>query len=358
MDENILSHALGLYDLVQPRAELIRHNENMTYMVTCADTPDGECHTNDGRTAGKQCIRDGVFRGDGVDCHVTGKRYVLRIHKPIEGFSPDLLQMEFNRSELIANELEILIDLKNGADIPVQTPVIGKNGRLAQALADGTPVTLLGWIDGQTVDNVEMSPELLKNSGIVMAGIHAVFSRKAESGKRYTRYNYDQELLPRIAERIENAARLGIITLEQARTIIKSLDVTRTRFDELDNIHEKHIVHADLGKSNMIVGTDGRLSPIDFSLCGYSHFYMDIGGIYGLNYDDEGRAKIIEGYKGVRRCEIEPRYVEPYFALGVVLFIASQYERAKDWDWFPGNMERWRRDIFEPLAENTRFIET
>jgi Ser/Thr protein kinase RdoA (MazF antagonist) len=121
-------------------------------------------------------------------------------------------------------------------------------------------------------------------------------------------------------------------------------------------LQEKHIVHADLGKSNVIVGTDGRLTPIDFSLCGYSHFYMDIGGIFGLNHDDENRKHIIEGYKSVRNCEINPRYVEPYFSLGVVLFIACQYERAKNWDWFPGNMERWCRDIFQPLADKRSFI--
>jgi len=143
---------------------------------------------------------------------------------------------------------------------------------------------------------------------------------------------------------------------EQARTILRALDETRRRFDELDAMREKHIVHADLGKSNVIAGADGRLTLIDFSLCGYSHFYMDIGGIYGLNHDDEGRRHIIEGYKSVRDCEIIPRYIEPYFALGIILFIAGQYERAKDWDWFPGHMERWCKDVFRPLGDDAEFI--
>ena len=99
-----------------------------------------------------------------------------------------------------------------------------------------------------------------------------------------------------------------------------------------------------------------EVSYIDFSLCGHSHFYMDIGGFCGLDHDDKLRRLIIEGYKSVRDIEIDARYIEPYFALGVLLFIACQYERAKDWDWFAENMERWRRDIFQPLAENIGFI--
>ena len=320
---DILSEALSLYSLKQPQAEFIRHNENMTYKIT------------------------------GID-----GQYILRIHKPIEGFSPDPYNMDYSRDDLIQNELDIISALKNGTDLSMQTPVYGINGGLVQILTDGTPVTLLKWVEGQTVESAGMTTEILKDSGKLMAQMHTFFSQKAELDKRHIRYNYDQTILPRIAGRIDNAARAGIVKHEQVRTILRSLDEMRRRFDELDNIQEKHIVHADLGKSNVIIGTDGQLTPIDFSLCGYSHLYMDMGGIYGLNHNDEGRRHIIEGYKSVRKCEINPRYIEPYLAMGVVLFIACQYERAKGWDWFPGNMERWCRDIFGPLADNTEFILT
>ena len=316
-----LIEALGLYCVEKPKAELIRHNENMTYKITDID-----------------------------------RHYVLRIHKPVEGFSPELYNVDQSRKELIKNELDIICALKAGTDLPIQTPIRGINGDLVQVLTDGTPVTLLEWVDGQTVESAGLKPDILKDSGILMAKMHTFFSQKEELGKRYIRYNYDQTILPRLAERIESAARTDIVKYEQARTILRALDETRQRFDELDNMQDKYIVHADLGKSNVIIGADGRLTPIDFSLCGYSHFYMDIGGIYGLNHNDGGRRQIIEGYKTVRNYEINPRYVEPYFALGVVLFIACQYERAKDWDWFSGNMERWRRDIFQPLADKTAFI--
>ena len=319
--EQLLCQALGLYNLQQPEPEFIRHNENMTYRINCAD-----------------------------------KTYVLRIHKPVEGFSTGIFNMNHRRAELVYSELDIIYALKNGTDLPMQTPVCGINGGLVQSLSDNTPVTLLEWVEGETVENAGTTPEILKYSGKLMAEMHAFFLQKSELSKRYIRYDYDQTILPRIAERIESAARAEILTTEQMRTVLKALDEICRRFDELDSIQEKHLVHADLGKSNVIIAPDGRLTPIDFSLCGYSHFYMDIGGIFGLDCNDEGRKHIIEGYKSVRNCVINPRYIEPYLALSVLLFIAGQYERAKDWAWFPGHMERWRRDIFEPLADKASFI--
>lgn len=319
--EQILIQALKLYSFTQPRAEFIRHNENITYKITDVE-----------------------------------KEYVLRVHRPIEGFSTGILGMEISQIELIQSELDIIMDLGENTDLPMQKSVYGTNGSLVQVLADGTPVTLLEWVSGQTVDSIELSPYILVDSGKLMAQMHSFFQDNIKPPKHYVRYCYNQTILPKITERIENAAHIEIITPRQTNAIVKALREIRKRFDELDSLYEKQIVHADLMKGNVIIGAGGQLTPIDFSLCGYSHFYMDIGTIYGLSHDDVGRKNIILGYKSVRNSEINPRYIEPYFALGVLLFIACQYERARDWDWFPGNMKRWCGDIFQPLGNVTPFV--
>ena len=108
MTSDKLSEALSLYYLEQPDAELIRHNENMTYKITDID-----------------------------------RRYVLRIHTPVGGFAPDLYNMDYSRNALIQSELDIIYALKTGTDLSVQTPVRGTNGDLVQVLTDGAPVTLL-----------------------------------------------------------------------------------------------------------------------------------------------------------------------------------------------------------------------
>jgi hypothetical protein len=76
----ILFEALSLYSLDNPKSELIRHNENMTYKVIDSD-----------------------------------KQYVMRIHKPIDGFSPILSNIDCTRGTLIRNELNIITALKSGA---------------------------------------------------------------------------------------------------------------------------------------------------------------------------------------------------------------------------------------------------
>ena len=72
--------------------------------------------------------------------------------------------------------------------------------------------------------------------------------------------------------------------------------------------------------------------------------------LFGINNSVESRKNIIKGYKAVRDIDINPHFIEPYFVLGVVLYIAGQYERAPEWDWFNSAVDRWRRDVFEPFA--------
>ena len=117
MPSNKLSEALSLYSLARPETEFIRHNENMTYKITDID-----------------------------------KHYVLRIHKPVGGFTHIFYNADQSRNELIKSELDIIYALKTGTDLPLQTPTRGTNGDLVQVLTDSTPVTLLEWVDGQTVE--------------------------------------------------------------------------------------------------------------------------------------------------------------------------------------------------------------
>jgi Ser/Thr protein kinase RdoA (MazF antagonist) len=317
-----LTEALRLYPLKQPEAELIRHNENMTYKIADGDS-----------------------------------RYVLRIHKPVEGLSLDMLGTVNTKTELIRNELAILSALRQSTAVSLQKPAAGLDGEALQSLADGTPVTLLSWVDGQTFRKAERTNGLLYSCGVLMAEMHAFFAQPSEMAAAYERYYYDQSLLPAIANRIEQAVQNGVLTKEHEQTIQRALNEMRRRFDELDAAHRKQIVHADMSDENIIVGTDGRLTPIDFSLCGYSHVYFDISYVFGLDgHDDVKRRHFIEGYKSVSGFEPSVRYIEPYLALGVLLFITGQYERAKDWDWFPGAMERWHRDTFTPLAKDIPFL--
>lgn len=316
MDQLIIL-ALELYNLIQPTAEFIRHNENITYKITDID-----------------------------------KKYVLRIHKPVIGYSLDIFNMN-DYGKLIDSELSIIESFKSNG-LLVQTPIKGKNGNFIQYLNDNTAVSLLEWIEGDTIDNVEMTPIILYEIGKTVATMYAFFIEN--SSNQYYRYNYDQKLLVSVKHKMLLANQNKTITNEQLNLINDTLDEISKRFDELDNKFKKIIVHADLSKSNMIITADGSIVPIDFSLNGYSHFYMDIGGLFATFTNIEERKHLIDGYKVIRNVEINPYYIEPYFALQVLLFIACQYEKATHWDWFEKAMKRWCKEIFEPIITQKRFI--
>ncbi len=316
-----VEEALALYTLTAPNAVLIRHNENITYKVT-----------------------------DAYD----GKLYLLRIHRPIDGFSTGIYRPSESLPVYIQSELEIISALKSGTDIMMQTPVAGKNGTVVTAFSDGTPVTLLQWVNGETLEHTEMTQDVLSKIGKTISGIHQFFAQKGAA--HYTRYRYDQSILPLIIARLESAVKSDVITGEQGQTVISAVHEMGRRFDALDKIQAKHIVHSDLSKSNLLLNVEGNITPIDFSLCGYSHFYQDLGGLFASIEKDNDRRCLIDSYKTYRNIAVEPYYIEPYFALQVILFIASQYERASEWDWYSGAMDRWCSDIFKPLIKKTAFL--
>lgn len=320
---DLFNEALSLYPFIYPHAELIRHNENATYKV--------------------------------VD-FADKKQYVMRIHRPIEGFSLGIFRVTEHSTEYLQSELDILIALKNNTDIQFQTPVKNKYGGVVSILSDGTSVTVLEWIDGDNIEKTEMTTEILYGIGEMTAKMHKHFMKIGHS-YNFKRYSYDQSILPIIAGRILTAVTKGYITADQSELILTALHEIGRRMDELDTLpNSKGIVHSDLSKGNMILNIN-KVTPIDFCLCGYSHYYMDLGSLYGHFSDDKERKAIINGYQSVLNCEINPWYIEPYFTLQVILFIACQYERASEWDWFSSAMQRWCKDIFEPLKNRIVFLQ-
>lgn len=316
-----LDEALSMYTLASSEAALIRHNENVTYKVTDKSAE---------------------------------KAYLLRIHCPVEGFSLGILRRDENSVTAVLDELEIISALKAGTDISVQAPIKNKKGELVSVLQDGTPVSLLEWVDGETLEQPLLTPEILWQVGKMVGDLHRYFiSHKITYPSRY---RYDETLLPFITTQIELAVRCEALSDQQGNTIKRTIDEIDRRFKELDKTEPRCLVHADLSKSNMILNTDGRITPIDFSLCGYSHPHMDLGSLFAHFEKPEERKSLIDGYNTSRPCEILPYFLEPYFAIQVILMVACQYERVKAWDWFPESMDRWCRTIFTPLVDKETFL--
>jgi Ser/Thr protein kinase RdoA (MazF antagonist) len=322
MGQQSVKEALSFYDFRNPEAILIRHNENETYKLT-----DG-------------------FSGD---------QYVMRIHRPIEGFSLGLFGEGGHTPNYLKGEINILTELKSHTSIPVQTPIKNQSDSFVTLLSDQTPVTVFRWVEGDTLEEHELTDELAYKVGEMTARMHQQFRQMASSHK-IVRYSYDRALLPRIAERIQNAHAQNFLTEEHSGQILSALKAIDRRMAELDLLpNHKGIVHSDLSKSNLILH-DNQITPIDFCLSGYSYYYMDLGSLFSHFTKRSEQNSILEGYQSVIGEEIALKYIEPFNVLQILLFISCQYEKAGREDWFRGAVDRWCNDYFIPLHMNTPFL--
>jgi Ser/Thr protein kinase RdoA (MazF antagonist) len=306
-----LLEALSLYQLNDSFAELIRHNENATWKVT-----DG------------------------------GKAYVLRIHKPREGFSQSIFPQ--NKEAALRGELRILAELHAQGDIPVQIPVENLKGDTLTKLNGGEYATLLTWLEGSTLDNTETTPELMHEVGRMTAFMHNCFQTCSELPTS-AGHDYDKMLMDRMTGKFQDMEQANIISPNYVQGMTGCLLEIKRRMAELDRMdHMFGVVHSDLSKSNMLLC--GRsVAPIDFGLWGYGYFYMDLGSLAAHYTEPWQQAAIFEGYESVTNTRVIRRYVDPFICLGILLYVCTFGESVYMEEWFQGALERWTNTFFLPI---------
>lgn len=308
MENSYIQNALEQYNMQNAEFELIRHNENITLRI------DGQ--------------------------------YLLRIHKHAEGFDTDATYGGMNRIEIRKSELAFLSYL-NRQGMRVQLPVPNKNGDLLTTLHDGVCVTMLTWIPGRNLGKSDISEELCFQIGVMVAEMHkAAANFKVEEILRY-----DSNLCERMKKRLESEEVIGILGKTNQQTILAACNVMGDRFCNNQNINT---VHADLSLSNILIA-DSELIPIDFSLFGSGHPMMDISSLYGSINGVDNRRAIAEGYKSLDG-KIDFPMLDVCFALNVLLYIVLHINNAPKQEGFQERIERWRREIFQPLADGKPLI--
>lgn len=318
----LLKEALYNYEIQHPQIEFIRHNENQIYKLK--------------------------------DMQLNNQ-YVIRIHKPRSDFSLDIFGDKKPSIDLLVSEMNLLNAISKNTEIPVQIPIKSKNGDFVTVLSDGTPVTLLTWVDGKTVEEIELTDKVLFKIGEMLGRFHD-FSKKWSKNINLNRYSYDKNLLINMLSKIETSVKLNVFSSEQFKVIVDAINGIIDCINELDlQKNSKGIVHSDLSKSNLIMN-NGRITPIDFSLCGNSHYYMDLGSLFSHFDKQEQRSCIISGYKSIIDEDIEVKYIEAFMVFQIVLFISTHIASAPQWDWFNAALNRWCKEFFIPFSNKTPFI--
>ena len=300
---------LSLYGLKNAKTTLLRHNENRTYRIDCDE-----------------------------------QSYCLRLKKPISGF--DLSVFGGEQETLLRGELDIIKALSEQTDIPVQQPVKTLSGDLVARLSDGTLASLLCWMDGISFDTDKRTEQMLISAGQTLAKLRSA-EEVTPNMNIFPRFLYDQKLVERLAARAEQGTEY--LPAEAINSVIRALKSVARVMNEMDENEAALIAHSDPGLGNMI-WINGRVGLIDWSLCGYAHSYMDIGGLMGATSDREEQRLLLKGWESIRG-KANRRYIDAYFSLSVLLFVCCQHTRAKEWaDWFPSALDRWQATIFEPFS--------
>lgn len=320
--EEILSH----YAFENPKITFIRHGENLVYELV-----DKE------------------------------QKYLIRIHKPKEGFSLELHQKYYKIEDYIEGEMNVLAILNKNMTRPIQEPICNKDNKLVTILLNGLPVTVLRWLDGETVASQDMTEDMAFNIGEMLAEMHEVFKRvdgdidiEKVDNLMLHRYYYNQGIIDDLKAMFKTVQSKGHITANQKLVIDKTLETISSIMKELSQIpFSAGIIHADVATSNLIY--DKLISPIDFSLCGYGYYMMDVGGAISNFKEILMRQAVVKGYEKRSKMELDIRAIEAFFVSGVLLFIGTQHEHIHKEEWFEGNMKRWEETLFIPLNEDRRF---
>lgn len=304
-----IKEALSLYGITNAETTLLRHNENLTYRIDSEE-----------------------------------KSFCLRMKNPVSGF--DLSVFNDDSGTFLRGELELIRALKDKTDIPVQMPIETLTGDVLARLSDGTLVSLLSWIDGVPLNKEERTEQMLISVGQTFAKLRTT-AESSPNLSTFSRFSYNQELVERLIVKANQG--VEYLSQESIQSITRALNTVSSIMDEMDSREEKLIAHADPGFGNMI-WTGKGVGLIDWSLTGYAHSYMDLGGLMGATSNRDEQKLLLSGWESIRG-KINRRYLDAYFALALLLFVCCQYSRSKEWDeWFPAALKRWQDTIFDPLS--------
>ena len=303
---NYIQEALAHYNITAPEIELLRHNENLTYRV--------------------------------------GNEYLLQIHEPVEGFSAEFFYDSVERIEIYKAELAFQAHLKKQG-MQIREAVENCHGERITKLQNGTYVTVSKWIEGESLDKLELNDELCYQIGEMLARLH----QKAKGFRVSPVKSYDKQHCECTKRRIQALENHGLSaafsTIMQRCCDCAGLVLERAR-------DEFQMIHGDLSASNILQTPDG-LVPIDFSFFGMGHPMYDLAVLFGNIGRLVRRQQMAEGYRnagGIIRYDV----LDACFVLTLLDCLGIHYEQWSKQEWFATRMQRWHKENLEPYVQGER----
>ena len=306
MEYKYLQEALAHYNITATELELLRHNENLTYRV--------------------------------------GKDYLLQIHVPVDGFSAEFIYEGVDRIEIYKAELSFLAHLKKQG-MQIREAVENSNGELITKLQNGTYVTVSKWLEGESLDKLEMNDEICYQIGEMLASLH----EKAKGFRVSSVKTYGKQHCECTKKRIQAWENLGLST-EYSVIMQKCCDRAGEVLEKVQG--EFQMIHGDLSASNILQTRDG-LVPIDFSFFGMGHPMYDLAVLFGNFSGLARRQKMAEGYRNAGGT-ISYEVLDACFILTLLDCLGIHYEQWSKQEWFATRMQRWHKENLEPYVQGER----
>ncbi len=309
MEYLCVKEALSHYDIPEAQAVLLRHNENMTFRV--------------------------------------GTEYLLQIHQPVEGFRIGHIYEETDRTAVRGTELRFLLYLKERG-VTVREPVENRAGELITMLDSGVTATVSRWIEGESLDKLELNSEQYRRIGALTAQLHRCARRFRGSHV----IAYDGHQCACIKKRIQS---LEGCDLDPAyfRAMERACDAVGAALEKLRS--EFLTIHADLSLSNILETGDG-LAAIDFSLFGVGHPMFDLANLFGNIDGLSARQSIVQGYREAGGT-VHYGALDACFVLSILCSVAIHFDRWRGQDWYERRLNRWCRESFQPFCAGERLFE-
>ncbi|WP_440895454.1 phosphotransferase enzyme family protein [Amphibacillus sp. Q70] len=302
MKPNLVNDILRQYDMPYAKADLIRHNENLTY-----------------------CIDD---------------KYLLRIHKSKPDFTTVHYDNNVDSIKRRENELKFLIHLKaNGLNL--QLPIKNIKDQFVTVHKDGTVATLLMWLPGRILNKEDLTDKTGYHLGEMLGRMH----KAAEGYCASDVIHYDHHLCQKLSYFLSIYYDNGKLDKVHFESMTRALGLIAYRLKQSDSI----FTHSDLSLSNILL-TDKGLVPIDFSLFGSSSPMLDFGSLFSFVDEASCRANIIKGYEEVTGTRVNESEISYYVSFQILLGIVLHYESWFGEAWFTKRLPEWCCDYFDQLS--------
>jgi amicoumacin kinase len=172
-----------------------------------------------------------------------------------------------NRDQIVA-ELDFVAFLDSHG-VPTLRPVRSIRDQRVERLpiADGDVLAYgSGWIDGETVDGLDWTPDFFRRSGEIMGRIHAASKLYPEAREPCRRPDWDNEgqFERQLSQLAPALSRVG----DSARELLRRLRRLPTDRDHYG------LLHGDMNVGNLLCGAS--MWVIDFENCYYGWFVDDI----------------------------------------------------------------------------------